>query len=441
MSETEQDASPRFDAIVVGAGPSGNAAAYVMAREGLNVLQIERGEYSGSKNVQGAILYADALEKIIPEFRDEAPLERHVIEQRIWTMDDRSHTGVHYRSDDFNEEKPNRYTILRAQFDKWFNSRVRDAGATVLFETTVTELVRDLSGKVIGVRTDRSGNPIMAPVVVLAEGVNGLVGQRSGLREELKPDTVALAVKEMHFLPREVIEARFNLQGNEGVVIEAMGTITKGMTGTGFLYTNEESISIGIGCIVEDFVDSAETPYGLLEAFKNHPSIKPLLAGSEIKEYAAHLIPEGGYRAIPQLYGDGWLVVGDAGQFVNAVHREGSNLAMTTGRIAAETVVMLTRKREAMSAANLAAFARRLEETFVMKDLRKYKGIPNLLHGGKTQFFGTYPRLISQAMQTWFRVDGVDKKTKENAIARSFREARGWRGMIGDTFRLVRAWR
>jgi electron transfer flavoprotein-quinone oxidoreductase len=133
--------------------------------------------------------------------------------------------------------------------------------------------------------------------------------------------------------------------------------------------------------------------------------------------------------------------VGDAGQFVNAVHREGSNLAMTTGRIAAETVVMLTRKREAMSAANLAAFARRLEETFVMKDLRKYKGIPNLLHGGKTQFFGTYPRLISQAMQTWFRVDGVDKKTKENAIARSFREARGWRGMIGDTFRLVRAWR
>jgi electron transfer flavoprotein-quinone oxidoreductase len=143
-----------------------------------------------------------------------------------------------------------------------------------------TELVRDLSGKVIGVRTDRSGNPIMAPVVVLAEGVNGLVGQRSGLREELKPDTVALAVKEMHFLPREVIEARFNLQGNEGVVIEAMGTITKGMTGTGFLYTNEESISIGIGCIVEDFVDSAETPYGLLEAFKNHPSIKPCWRGA-----------------------------------------------------------------------------------------------------------------------------------------------------------------
>jgi len=431
----------RFDAIVVGAGPSGNAAAYTLAKEGLKVLQIERGEYSGSKNVQGAILYADALEKIIPEFREEAPLERHIIEQRIWTMDDKSHTGMHYRSDDFNEEKPNRYTILRAQFDKWFSSKVKEAGAIVLCETTVTELVRDTQDRVIGVRTDRSGSAIMANVVILAEGVNGLVGQRSGLRPELEADSVALAVKEMHFLPREVIEARFNLTGNEGVVIEAMGTITKGMTGTAFLYTNEESISVGIGCIVSDFAKADITPYALLETFKNHPSIKPLLVGSECKEYAAHLIPEGGYKAIPQLVGAGWIVVGDAGQFVNAVHREGSNLAMTTGRIAAETVVWLHRRREAMSHENLKEYERRLEQTFVMKDLKKYKGIPDLLHNNKQNFFGLYPKLISQAMQTWFRVDGVDKISKENEIFRSFRSARTLFGIIGDAFRLVRAWR
>ncbi|CAN5243797.1 FAD-dependent monooxygenase [soil metagenome] len=431
----------RFDAIVVGAGPSGNAAAYSLATEGLKVLQIERGEYSGSKNVQGAILYADALEKIIPDFRDDAPLERHVVEQRIWTMDDTSHTGMHYRSDDFNEERPNRYTILRAQFDKWFSSRVKQAGAIVLCETTVTELVKDLGGKVIGVRTDRSGDAIMADVVILAEGVNGLVGQRSGLRPEVAADSVALAVKEMHFLPRETIEARFNLTGNEGVVIEAMGTITKGMTGTAFLYTNEESISVGIGCIVSDFAESDVTPYALLEAFKNHPSIKPLLVGSECKEYAAHLIPEGGYKAIPQLVGDGWIVVGDAGQFVNAVHREGSNLAMTTGRVAAETVVWLHRRREAMTGVNLKEYERRLAQSFVMKDLKKYRGIPALLHRNKQNFFGLYPQLISQAMQTWFRVDGVDKVSKEKAIFRSFRTGRTLFGMLGDAFKLVRAWR
>jgi electron transfer flavoprotein-quinone oxidoreductase len=430
----------KFDAIVVGAGPSGNAAAYAMAREGLKVLQLERGEYPGSKNVQGAILYANALEQLIPDFREDAPLERHVIEQRMWMMDDRSYMGAHYRSEDFNEEKPNRYTIIRAQFDKWFSRKVRQAGALVICETTVTELLRNASGKVIGVKTDRAGGKLFAEVVVLAEGVNGLVGERSGLRSNLKPETVALAVKEMHFLPSEVVESRFNLQGDEGVVIEAVGTVTSGMTGTGFIYTNKESLSVGIGCLVSDFAESGATPYDLLERFKQHPSVKPLLQGSEVKEYAAHLIPEGGYKAIPQLFGDGWLIVGDAGQFVNAVHREGSNLAMTTGRIAAETIVKLKRLKQPASAANLAEYKTRLERTFVMKDLKKYRRLPSMLHNNK-HFFTIYPEMMSRAAQTFLRVDGVDKVAKEKEIWRSFRKTRKITGLIGDAIKMARAWR
>ncbi len=94
--------SEHFDVLVIGAGPSGNAAAYTAAKAGLNVLQIERGESPGSKNVQGAILYSDALEKIIPDFRDDAPLERHLIEQRMWMLDDESYVGSTYRSNAFN---------------------------------------------------------------------------------------------------------------------------------------------------------------------------------------------------------------------------------------------------------------------------------------------------------------------------------------------------
>ena len=209
--------------------------------------------------------------KSSPNFREDAPLERHLIEQRFWMMDDRSHIGMHYRSDDFNEERPNRYTIIRAQFDQWFSKKVPGPGAVVICETTVTELVRDSDGKVIGVRTDRDGDVIFADVVVLAEGVSGLLGTRAGLRATPKPEHVALAVKEMHFLPQETIEARFNLRGDEGVVIEAVGSISKGMTGMGFIYTNKESLSLGIGCLVSDFAEKGETPYGLLEAFKKHP--------------------------------------------------------------------------------------------------------------------------------------------------------------------------
>ncbi len=237
----------KFDAIVVGAGPAGNAAAYTMAKSGLNVLQLERGEYPGSKNVQGAILYSDALERIIPDFRDDAPLERHIIEQRMWMLDETSFVGMQYRSEEFNEERPNRYTIIRAEFDKWFSRRVREAGAVVLCETTVTGLIKDKHGKVVGVHTDRADGDLLADVVVLGEGVNGLVGQSAGLRPELKPKEVALAVKEMHFMPQDVLENRFNLKGDEGVVIEAMGTVSPGLSGMGFIYTNKESISVGIG--------------------------------------------------------------------------------------------------------------------------------------------------------------------------------------------------
>jgi electron transfer flavoprotein-quinone oxidoreductase len=432
-------ADERFDTIVIGAGPSGNACAYTLAKRGLKVLQLERGEYPGSKNVQGAILYADALETIIPDFRKDAPLERHIIEQRIWMMDDRSYCGAHYRSEDFNEERPNRYTIIRAPFDKWFSRKVSAAGALVICETTVLELIRDAASKVVGVRTDRDGAAIYADVVVMAEGVSGLIGARAGLRPVPTPDTVALAVKEMHFLPKETIDARFNLQGDEGVVIEAAGTITKGMTGTGFVYTNKECISIGIGCLISDFTESGHTPYGLLESFKQHPSVKPLLAGSEVKEYAAHMIPEGGYKAIPQLFGDGWLIVGDAGQFVNAVHREGSNLAMTTGRLAAETILELKARQAPMTADNLASYKKRLDASFVMKDLKKYRNLPGTLHN--KHLFTTYPQLLSKAAQTWFRVDGIDKKTKENAILGSFLQTRKLKGLLGDVIGMVRAWR
>jgi electron transfer flavoprotein-quinone oxidoreductase len=431
----------RFDAIVVGAGMAGNAAALTLAQRGLKVLQLERGEYSGSKNVQGAILYADMLEKLIPDFREDAPLERHLVEQRFWMMDDRAHVGLHYRSDDFNEERPNRYTIIRAQFDKWFSSKVREAGATVLCETTVTELAQDAYGRVIGVRTDRHDGEVHADVVVLAEGVNGLLGTRAELRERPKPDNVALAVKEMHFLPRETIEARFNLKGDEGTVIEAAGTISRGMTGMGFIYANKECVSLGIGCLVADFQKTGETPYGLLERFKQHPSVAPLIEGSEVKEYSAHLIPEGGYNAIPQLYGEGWVVVGDAAQLNNAIHREGSNLAMTSGRIAAEAIFQVKSRKDPMTAANLSLYKKMLDDSFVIKDLKKYKDMPQLMHIQSQNFFLTYPQLVSKAMQNFVRVDGTPKMEKEKSTLRSFVKARSWTGLFGDAFRLARAWR
>ena len=431
----------KFDAIVVGAGPSGNTAAYLMAKAGLKVLQIERGEYPGSKNVQGAILYADALEKVIPDFRDDAPLERHVIEQRVWVLDDNSFVGTHFRSEDYNKPPYNRYTIIRAQFDKWFSSKVREAGALLICETTVEELLMD-GKRCIGVRCDRKGGEVHADVVVLADGVNSTLARKAGFHGELDTGNVALAVKEILFLTEEVIQQRFNVKEDEGVVIELMGTVTEGMVGTGFLYTNKDSLTIGVGCMLSDFKANPKrtTPNALLEQLKRHPSIAPLLAGGEMKEYCAHLIPEGGFNAVPQVYGDGWLIVGDSGGFVNGVHREGSNLAMTTGQLAAQTVIEAKATGVEMTAKTLRSYKQRLDESFVMKDLHKYRRMPQVMHASP-QFFTAYPQLLTGAAKTMFTVDGVDKKTKERQIFGSFKSARQWRGLVGDAFKLWRAFR
>ncbi len=429
----------RFDAIVVGAGPSGNTAALLLAKAGMKVLQLERGEYPGSKNVQGAILYAEALESVVPNCRRQAPLERAVIEQRMWLMDDRSHVGTHFRAETGKDEQPTRYTVIRANLDKWLSKKVQEAGALLVCETTVLDLLKK-GDRVVGVRTDRANGDILADVVVLADGVNSLVATRAELRAPVQAQDVALAVKEMHFLPKAAIEERFNIAGDHGVVIEMVGKITRGMVGTAFLYTNKESVSLGVGCMVDDFKASGVSPYQLLEEMKAHPSVKPLIAGSEVKEYSAHLIPEGGYNAVPVVHGEGWVICGDSGGFVNAVHREGSNLAMTTGRLAAETIIGLRDQGKDFSAANLRRYRLALEQSFVMKDLKKYRDVPRILHGNR-QFLTTYPELLSRAAHTLLKVDGVDKRTKERQIQRDFVQKRSRLGLFVDAIKLVRAFR
>ncbi|HHV49627.1 MAG TPA: FAD-dependent oxidoreductase [Rhodocyclaceae bacterium] len=431
----------KFDVIVVGAGPAGNGAAYTLAKAGLSVLQLERGESPGTKNVQGAILYADALEKIIPDFRETCPLERHIIEQRMWLMDeDQTCTGMSYRDARFSQEPYNRYTIIRARFDRWFSDQVKKAGALVVCETTVTELLRNGSGKVIGVRTEREKGDIYADCVILADGANALVGSRAGLRPEITADDMALAVKEVLFLPKETVDARFNISGTQGVVIEIAGNVTHGMLGTGFLYTNKDSLAIGIGCMLSDMKKQSLTPYQLLEGLKRHPTIKPLIEGAEMKEYSAHLIPEGGYKALPQLYGDGWMIVGDAAGFVNAVHREGSNLAMTSGRMAAETLIALKAAGKPYSAANLAAYKRTLDDSFVMADLKKYQDVPTLLTE-QPHMLGMYPRFLGDAARELLTVDGVSKRAKQHKIMADLKGKRSLLGLLGDAYRFWRAFR
>lgn len=427
--------SEKFDVIVVGAGPAGTSCAYTCAKNGLKVLQIERGEYPGSKNVMGGVLYRKQMEELIPQFWQEAPLERPIIEQRIWMMDKESTVTFGYKGLEWGVEPYNNFTVLRAQFDQWFAQKGVEEGVLLINETVVNECIVE-NGKVVGVRTDRPDGEVYADVVVLADGVNSLLGKQLGFHKELRPDEVALTVMEVINLPKEKINERFNLENNQGCTIEIFGDSTKGNLGTAFLYTNKDSLNIGVGTTLSSMINAKLKPYDLLDYLKTHPMVKPLLAGGESAEYLAHLIPEGGFRSVPKVAGNGVLVVGDAAQFVNAIHREGSNMAMASGKMAAEAIIE-AKERNDFSEASLNSYRDALSASFIMKDLEKYKDATHTFENNP-QYFREYVPMLNRAANSFFTVDGTSKKDKQKEIINGIKAQKGTFNVIKD---LYRAWK
>ncbi len=428
----------KLDAIVVGAGPAGTAAAATMAKAGLQVALIEKGQKPGSKNVMGGILYTHNLEEVVGEDWKQAPLERPIIEEQRWFMTPDAAIRLLGYKNFRNRQHPHSFSVLRAKFDPWFAAQAEAAGAFLVPETVVEELiVRD--GRVVGVRTGREGD-LLADVVVVCEGIGlgSALLEKAGLKKPLKRNQVAMAVKEVIALDPQLIESRFNCDPGEGASVECFGDATRGLSGFMFIYTNKETLSVGGGALLSEMSDpglgreelARRTPNALMEHFKNHPAIKPLLAGGETVEYLAKMIPEGGYKAIPKLYGNGYLVCGDAAMLSNPVHREGSNLAMTSGRIAGEVVIHAKEVGD-FSERTLRDYKGRLDSSWIMADMKKYDGaVPLLEHNPR--LLGKYPQLLDRALDEFFRVDGVSKWEKQSKILKMFRKEGGLR-MLLDT--------
>jgi electron transfer flavoprotein-quinone oxidoreductase len=341
-------------------------------------------------------------------------------------MTDTQALTVDFRTAAWGSPPYNGMTVYRADFDSWLAGHAVGEGAQLLTSTVATGLLRDSAGKVCGVRTDRPGGDVTARVVIACDGVNSFLAKEAGLLPRADAGAHTLGAKEVLSLPAETIEERFGLGAREGLDIEAVGA-TAGVAGGAFLYTNRDTLSVGVVVALDGLVASRRRPEELIAGFKAHPAIAPYLRGAEVKEYSAHLIPEGGLDKMPALAADGLLVAGDAAAMTLAagLWLEGVNFAIGAGWEAGRAADAAISAGDT-SEAGLAGYRRALEETFVLKDHRRLRRAPHLVLSDRVQ--QNYTRIACQAAEEMFTVTNPEPKPGVGRIV--------WRSVRGQKVRL-----
>jgi electron transfer flavoprotein-quinone oxidoreductase len=300
-----------------------------------------------------------------------------------------------------------------------------EKGAFVIPRRRVDDLLWQ-DGRVAGVRA--GGEEIPAHAVIAADGALSFMAEKAHLRQPLIPSRHAVAVKEVYGLDSGAIEERFGLDPGEGAAHLFMGSITKGRFGGGFLYTNKNSLSVGLVLGMEALMEGSEqfdVP-SLMEEFESLPEIARYIKGAELKEYSAHVITEAGVGGLSRLFTDGMLVAGDAAGFAlnMGVTVRGMEFAIASGVIAARVIEEALKKND-FSAQFLSLYEKRLRESFVMKDMETFRHTAEVL--ANPRLFSVYPACISSLLDAVFTIgEGPRKGLYRSAMDAAKKHTGAW---------------
>jgi len=377
--------------------------------------------------VMGGRMYTYALNRLIPDFWKEAPVERKVTREKLTLLSNKSSVTLDFHDEELLEP-PNSFTILRAKFDQWFATKAVEAGATLVTNIRVDDLLwkdKKITGIVAGTDT------IEADIVIAADGAVSLMVEKAGLKKFLAKE-FAIGMKEIIELPEKVIDDRFNLASEEGAAQLFIGQCTRQIPGGAFVYTNRNSLSLGIVVYINQLIESKVEAYELMREFNSNPAIAKLIAGGKIVEYSTHVIPEASRTG---LFTDGLLVVGDAaGLIVNSgITLRGMDMAIASGMAAAEAVKIAMGKND-FSKKSLSHYEYLLKNDFVLADMRTFKRSPEFLQN--TRLYSLYPELVCKL----FHRLAVVKGPKRRLFNELLEETRGKRArMVLDLIRGLRA--
>ncbi len=371
------------DVLFVGAGPASLAGAIRLgqlarqAGRSLEILVIEKGGEVGYHGLSGAVMDPRALDELLPNWRESAPTESPVTSDELWFLTRTGKIRAPFTPPALNNR--GKYVASLQKMCKWLGEQAETAGAQV-FPAFPGQALLWENDRVVGVRTgdkglDRDGKPkanyepgadILAKVVILGEGPRGTLAKQAIARLSLdagrEPQVYAAGVKELWQLPDDRFAA--------GSVIHTLGyPLPEETFGGGFIYGMQGRV-LDIGFVTGlDYRNPTTDPQNELQRMKEHPAIRAMLEGATMIRYGAKAIPEGGLFAMPRLYADGLLLIGDTGGFLNGMRLKGIHLGMKSGMMAAETAweALLA---ETYDGTVLAAFENRFKESWAYAELR-----------------------------------------------------------------------
>jgi electron-transferring-flavoprotein dehydrogenase len=406
------------DVLVVGGGPAGLAAAIRFkdlldahnqtAEKKLeaSVMVVEKAAEFGGHSVSGAVLDPISLRELIPDFEAKgAPVTTRVTEDHVYMLSKAAKLALPLVPPPLQNH--GNFVVSLNQLVKWLASQAEARGIDCLAGFPAAEVLYEDGERVVGVRTGdkgidkhgrrkpnfEAGVDLRAKLTILAEGARGSLTKQLVPRLQLDkgkfPQVYSIGVKELWEVPKGRLP--------KGAVIHTMGYPLDSKTfGGGFVYGfTDERVSVGL-VVGLDYRDPFLDPHALFQQYKEHPLLRGILDGGKLVRYGARTISEGGWYSIPRPYADGVLLVGEAAGYLNAMRLKGVHLAIKTGMLAAETALEALLAGDT-GAARLAAFAGRVERSYVKQELWKVRNfhqgfkhglLPGLVHSGLQMFSG-----------------------------------------------------